>query len=334
MYLAGAGNDPMSVTNIFSGEVSKSVELFSTHEEADTRMLLHAIHADKVFAESGVKGRIIIKSPDTDALVLCVHYLSMLQHTQELWFQTGTVSSTKHRRRYIPVHDICSTLSPVFTNILPAAHAVTGCDTTSSLFGIGKRSVFKVLKENPGNFKDLSNLADCDGDVSVTAARRLVIKLYDSREKIKAKDENLNKLRTRLATVKSACLAKLPPCEATFKQHVLRASLQTYVWMSCHLTKPPPKSPLQFGWEKRYGSLLPVYFQGQMLSEFLQDLICTCKGKTVCSSGCVCFEQGLSCTDLCPCQAGETCRNSNTQMSRNKSIDDDDVDLLVLDVQE
>jgi hypothetical protein len=94
MYLAGAGNDPMSVTNIFSGEVSKSVELFSTHEEADTRMLLHAIHADKVFAESGVKGRIIIKSPDTDALVLCVHYLSMLQHTQELWFQTGTVSST------------------------------------------------------------------------------------------------------------------------------------------------------------------------------------------------------------------------------------------------
>ena len=61
-------------------------------------MLLHAIHADKVFAEFGVKGRIIIKSPDTDVLVLCVHYFSKLQHTQELWFQTGTVSSTKDRR--------------------------------------------------------------------------------------------------------------------------------------------------------------------------------------------------------------------------------------------
>ena len=74
IYLAGARNDPMSVTKIFSGGVSKSDELFSTHEEADTRMLLHAIHADKVFAESGVKGRIIIKSPDTDVLILCVHY--------------------------------------------------------------------------------------------------------------------------------------------------------------------------------------------------------------------------------------------------------------------
>jgi hypothetical protein len=50
------------------------------------------------------------------------------------------------------------TLSPVFTNILPAAHAVTGCDTTSLLFSIGKQSVFKVLKENPENFKDLSKL--------------------------------------------------------------------------------------------------------------------------------------------------------------------------------
>jgi hypothetical protein len=72
----------------------------------------------------------------------------------------------------------------------------------------GKRSVFKVLKENPDNFKDLSNLADCDVDVSVTAARKLVIKLYDSRGKIKAEDKNLNKLRTRLATVKRACFAK------------------------------------------------------------------------------------------------------------------------------
>jgi hypothetical protein len=39
-------------------------------------------------------------------------------------------------------------------------------------------------------------------------------------------------------------------------------------------------------------------------------------------------QRPLSCTNLCPCQAGEICRNSNTQMSRNKSIDGDDVDLM------
>ena len=37
-------------------------------------------------------------------------------------------------------------------------------------------------------------MADCDGVVSVTAARRLVIKLYDSRGKIKAEEQIKNKV--------------------------------------------------------------------------------------------------------------------------------------------
>jgi hypothetical protein len=43
-------------------------------EEADTRMLLHAMHADKEFGRKNTKGRIIVKSPDTDVFVLCVHF--------------------------------------------------------------------------------------------------------------------------------------------------------------------------------------------------------------------------------------------------------------------
>jgi hypothetical protein len=43
--------------------------------------------------------------------------------------------------------------------------------------------------------------------------------------KLRADYSNLNKFRVRLATKKEASLAKLPPCEATFHQHVLRASI-------------------------------------------------------------------------------------------------------------
>ena len=43
----------------------EAVELGCDHEEADTRLLLNAMHAAKDH------GRIIIQSPDTDALVLC-----------------------------------------------------------------------------------------------------------------------------------------------------------------------------------------------------------------------------------------------------------------------
>jgi hypothetical protein len=172
---------------------------------------------------------------------------------------------------FIPVHSICSILNPVLCNILPAAHAITGCDTTSSLFGIGKRTVFKVLKDSPENFRDVSILADCDTDKSIDATRKLVCRLYDQKGKLKEDHVDLNKLRVRLATLRDACLVKLPPCEATFTQHVLRSSLQINIWITAHVAKPPMKSAVLFGWEDRNG-LVPVYFKGQMSSDFCKTL--------------------------------------------------------------
>jgi hypothetical protein len=39
---------------------------------------------------------------------------------------------------------------------------------------------------------------------------------------------------------------------------------------------------------------------------------------------CICFEQSLSCTDLCPCQAGDLCRNKNTHLAIFRNTDEDD----------
>ena len=148
-------------------------------------------------------------------------------------------------------------------------------------------------------FRDLSTLADCDTDKSIDAASKLACRLYDQKGKLKEDHVDLNKLTVRLATLRDACLAKLPPCEATFTQHILRSSLQINIWMTAHVAKPPMKYTVLCGWEDRNG-LVPVYFKGQMSSDFLQDLVCTCKGKSVCMKGCICFEQSLSCTYLCP----------------------------------
>ena len=89
------------------------------------------------------------------------------------------LSQTPRMGVFIPVHSICSILKPVLCSILPAAHAITGCISTSSVFGIDKRT---VLKDSPENFRDLSILADCDTDKSIDAARKLVCRLYDQKE--------------------------------------------------------------------------------------------------------------------------------------------------------
>jgi hypothetical protein len=141
LYLAGTFRNLEVVKKIAGDQVTDCVDLFSIQEEADTRIILHALHADEQFGKSSVKGRIIIKCSDTDVLVLCVHYYPRMQNTDQLWLLMGSVTSIKDGRRYIPVHDLCSSLSSIACEILPAIHALTGCDITSAIFGIGKKSV-------------------------------------------------------------------------------------------------------------------------------------------------------------------------------------------------
>ena len=113
----------------------------------------------------------------------------------------------------------------------------------------------------------------------------------------------------------------LVTCEASFVQHVLRVSLQTYFWMKSDTAQPLEKFALDFGWEDQKG-LSPVYFVGQTSSDFLKDLLCTCKGKSSCSQGCVCVEQNLTCTELCQCQGTDACCNPLTQTADEDSDDE------------
>jgi hypothetical protein len=121
--------------------------------------------------------------------------------------------------------------------------------------------------------------------------------------------------------LRDSTLVRLPPSEDTFKQHVLRSSYKTKIWLIAHIPKPAVASPLEHGCKDGKFGLEPILFEGQMSSDFLQDLVCTCKGRSVCSKGCVCFEQNLSCTELCPCQALDLCHNVITHRT---DIEEDD----------
>ena len=57
-------------------------------------------------------------------------------------------------------------------------------------------------------------------------------------------------------------------------------------------------------------------------SNFLQDLVCNCRGKPVCASNFVCLEQNLSDANLCPCQGTEIFKNVNA--NRRDNLDDED----------
>jgi hypothetical protein len=81
-------------------------------------------------------------------------------------------------------------------------------------------------------------------------------------------------------------------------------TFQNHWLISTQITQIKRQLDARIGWEDQNG-LSPVYFVGQTSSDFLKDLLCTCKGKSSCSQDCVCAEQNLTCTELCQCQGTE-----------------------------
>ena len=167
----------------------------------------------------------------------------------------------------------------------------------------------------------MTNLASSDVDTCVEAGRLLVADLYDSKGSAKSVHRDLTKLGVKfgvkLALSKDYSLIKLPPSEAAFRQHILRVAFKVYVWTHANEAKLPHRSPLEYGWRNENKYLMSKYFERPVTSDFLQDLLCMFKGKSICSNNCVCVEQNISCTSICSCQGNEECRN---QLSHQLSV--------------
>lgn len=99
--------------------------LESNQEEADTKLLLHAIDATNSGATS-----IDIISPDTDVLVLA------LRRFPELCESTSFVTGKGQRHRKIYLSPIVRALGPTRTAALPGFHAWSGADITGSFSGM------------------------------------------------------------------------------------------------------------------------------------------------------------------------------------------------------
>ena len=99
--------------------------------------------------------------------------------------------------------------------------------STSAMFDLGKNTVFKIVIENPGKLSDLAYLDGLDTAAAVISARLLTLTLYDPKRRCP-------RLWVKLAFRKNASLNTLPPSEASFLQHLKRASWQTNIWLSSH----------------------------------------------------------------------------------------------------
>ncbi|KAG1701285.1 SH3 and multiple ankyrin repeat domains protein 1 [Nymphon striatum] len=229
-----------SETEVRSTDANMNTDLLErTHEEADTRVVLHCIHSNEQ--------TIVVTARDTDILILLVAHFNKLTCSQ-LWLKAGTSKKPK----YVPIHDIRKQLgfSDQVYETIPAFHAITGCDAVSYFSGHSKKSAWNVFIEHNDLLKDLGRSLTLSTDVS-DDAEKFICHIY------KTSSKNCDQARVKLFS-KCNAADSMPPSSAAAQYHIQRANYQSLVWIEACNPKPVIPSPTESGWKLVDGVLKPV----------------------------------------------------------------------------
>ena len=143
-----------------------------THEEADTRIMVHC-------RDAVLKGHasIAIRTVDSDVVCIAVSMYDDIG-ADEMWIGFGIGK----KFRYIPIHEIVLSLGPAKSRSLALFHSFTGCDTVSSFCGRGKKVAFEVWNAFPDITETFLCLGRNPSEVTedqLSKIERYIVLLYD-----------------------------------------------------------------------------------------------------------------------------------------------------------
>ena len=256
------------------GVVRRSIveSLRNNHEEADTKICLHALFRD------AVNGEIVVRASDTDIAVILLYHCNTFQSS--LWMDVGTAA--KNNRRYINLTTVCKELGHGICGALPAFHAYTGCDYTSSFVRKGKVRPFKLLEKSPDYQEAFGVLSAVSTQIPVAARESLMnftASVYGAKQNSSINNCRYQKFmqvyapkgkgKNPLANLRGIDASGLPPCESEVAAHMNRASFVARMWAhgnQSHIEQHPTEAD---GWELVDGQYKPIWFDGEQLPEDL-----------------------------------------------------------------
>ena len=264
-------------------------DLSANHEEADTRLVLHSKEA--IIQQK--YDRVEVMCRDTDVLLLLMHFCSHL-HEVEVWMVSGT---SKQRKCY-PVHLMCTKLSPVVLNNILGFHALTGCDSTSSFTGYGKKSCWKTFIRRP----ELLNGVGRNGPIE--PIEEYVCSLYGVPNPTRGVDVGRHDVFVR----GKKDLEKLPPTKDALELHYARSNYQAKIWLQADVVEMDIDVPDNSGgWKSGIAELDIVWSRLPPVPSACIELIsCGCGSKCRTTS-CSCFKSNQTCTPACACYAVDCC---------------------------
>ena len=298
VYLGGSHPDKMTGCVKLLAEVTSWERLLQCdHEEADDRMMFHLNHAIKVDKFQ----KVVIASPDTDVFICSVYHFNhwIYFNLEELWVVSGRSNAVVAT----PVHNIANELDSNVIDVLPAVHALTGCDTTSkvgsklSALQAATRCGYELLFSF-GN-SEISN-------EMILSAERFLVNCTARKSEMKTFDD----LRNQTYHQKSfqLNLEKLPATSSSIRLHIKRAYLQCHLWIHAPFMETIDIDPIQFGYFLNDDEeIAPLIMNGPSIPDDF-PAPCNCL-KCAKPNVCPCRVRAISCCEFCKCGSSAECKN-------------------------
>ena len=161
-------------------------------------------------------------------------------------------TGTGKRQRFISMHSIVHSLDPDVCKLLPAFHAITGCNSMSALYGDSKKHAFSLLKEHLESLSAFERFGNCPSctalnEETVEVAIKFICLLYDQN----SMTHDINNFHHILCTKKNLQSSKLPQTEDIVKLHLCRAKYQCCIWKNSTSWLLVMSSPEGNGWIKK-----------------------------------------------------------------------------------
>ena len=282
-------------------EALQNVGCITHHANGDADLLIV-----KTAVESARTSTTVLVGDDTDLLVLLCYHAS--EDGYDLFFRPEPKANTRDARVW-HMKKVKEQLSKELCRSLLFLHAITGCDTTSRLYGVGKATVLKKF-ENALQFKEQANVFSCHSAVSdvVTAGEKALVSLFGGKPGLGLNALRYQRYFEKLASKTSHIEPQnLPPTAAAARFHSLRVYLQVKHWQG----EGAGMSMEDWGWKVTNDQVFPVATNLPPAPESLLQLIrCNCSSD--CSSmRCICRKNGMPCSAACGQCRGSSCTNSS-----------------------
>jgi hypothetical protein len=296
LVMTGEEETPLQIKK---GQVQERRDIKTMHEEADVILIQQVLACTR--KDITASKNISVVCDDTDVFVLLLYYYWTCGLADVLIMESPIRGKS--------VIDIAKTVQKhedIVEGLL-AAHALTGCDTVASCFGIGKGTAIKVLRQG----KPLTLLGVLDSPIDDVAAQATVFMAacYGHENTTGSmSDTRVYVWGMKLGKSVTSKLCCLPPTSESFIENVKRAHYQAFIWRSLlEETDQSVLEPTGFGWKKNLQkrALLPVMLPDkvEVAPSFILKLIkCGCQSTIPCNTRmCNCKSANMYCTIFCSC---------------------------------